>query len=390
MGIVYDTTDVTDTSVLKKSKLNKNFNSNNYWIESYQHKVDRDWRFATNVVDVDEQIVKFNAKQYVVATPEYQNIEVRITSAYDEKGIKLSDDYKNIIFKDVHHPLRLGTKYFFDQRQFGPNVSDDTKSVWLNINFDTVHIGSNALIRRCSGELGFLINGKSTEWYEPAIIDYDPKYTINYFAKVLNTVKSECYATLQFNEYTKDIQVNDRFILGALDFDNISNNSVYKVKEVFRFGGLETSNPNDVPLLILALDRDVVNPEDDLIQCDEDGNYHFIANYYSLHKDSPVQPIKDQFYIKLEPQVDTINEGETVEFTAALYNDGEQLEDELSIIINLPGCSIPESYFAYQRLDNNHFNIQCIKRYYKSTLEIIITAREDIMMTYNIQLDERL
>ena len=87
---------------------------------------------------------------------------------------------------------------------------------------------------------------------------------------------------------TKDIQVNDRFILGALDFDNISNNSVYKAKEVFRFGGLETSNPNDVPLLILALDRDVVNPEDDLIQCDEDGNYHFIANYYSLHKDSPV------------------------------------------------------------------------------------------------------
>lgn len=35
MGIVYDTTDVTDTSVFKKSKLNKNFNSNNYWIESY-------------------------------------------------------------------------------------------------------------------------------------------------------------------------------------------------------------------------------------------------------------------------------------------------------------------------------------------------------------------
>lgn len=85
-----------------------------------------------------------------------------------------------------------------------------------------------------------LINNYTTEWYEPAVLDYNPQYTISYFNDVINTPKSETYVYVQFNEYTKNIKMSDRFILGALDFDDISNNSVYKVKEVFKVGAKYT------------------------------------------------------------------------------------------------------------------------------------------------------
>lgn len=52
MGKIQNTTNNVDTSILFKSKLNKNFDKENYWIESYQNKVNRAWAFATDVVDM--------------------------------------------------------------------------------------------------------------------------------------------------------------------------------------------------------------------------------------------------------------------------------------------------------------------------------------------------
>jgi hypothetical protein len=118
MGKVYNTTDYIDTQMLRKSKLTKNFLSDNYWIESYQNKVNAAWHFTTDVVDIEEQIERYNSNGYRKARPLYNEIEVRITSAYNEEGVKLNDDYKNIIFKDVDHEQKLGRKYFFDESDF--------------------------------------------------------------------------------------------------------------------------------------------------------------------------------------------------------------------------------------------------------------------------------
>ncbi len=97
--------------MLFKSKLTKNFQDDNYWIESFQNKIDAAWNFATDVVDIQEEIDRYNQQGYRIGQPKYKNIEVRITSAYDETGNKLSNDYKNIVFKDVQHKQLLGRKY---------------------------------------------------------------------------------------------------------------------------------------------------------------------------------------------------------------------------------------------------------------------------------------
>ena len=283
LGKIKDTTNYVNTTMLFKSKLTKNFSDDNYWIEGLQNKVNKEWDFATDVVDIQEEIDTYNSKGYRLAKPSYQNIEVRITSAYDETGNKLSNDYKNIIFKDVQHKQLLGRKYLFNVDDF---TSDNlqTKCTWMDFNFDTIKLGSNSMIRRCNCQLGMLVNNNTTEWYEPAVLDYNPRYTISYFNDVVNTPKSETYVYIQFNEYTKNIKINDRFIVGALDFDNKSNNSVYKVKEVFRVGAKHTTNPNSIPMIVLALERDIINVEQDLISQDEDGTMHYIADYF-LKKD---------------------------------------------------------------------------------------------------------
>lgn len=402
MGKIKDTTNYVNTTMLFKSKLTKNFSGDNYWIEGLQNKVDKAWTFATDVVDIQEEIDTYNHKGYRVAKPSYKNIEVRITSAYDETGNKLSNDYKNIIFKDIQHNQLLGRKYLFNVDDFTSDNLQE-KCTWLDFNFDTVKINSNSIIRRCNCQLGMLIKNNTTEWYEPAVLDYNPQYTISYFNDVINTPKSETYVYVQFNEYTKDIKMSDRFILGALDFDNKSNNAVYKVKEVFRVGQKYTSDPNSIPMIVLALERDIVNLEQDLISQDEDGTMHYIADYYlKKDKDNNKDDNTDNdnesnninYYLKLSPNQTTIYEGDSVTYECYVHdNNDNKVSCPIYFNTSLEGTSSPESYVKCD-INNNSITITNIRRYFKNDLVLTCKVESDVYniepLSFSIQLGEKL
>ena len=394
MSKIIDTTDFVDTSMMYKSKLSKNFFGDNYWIESMQNKIDADWRFASNVVDMKEQDIEKNEQGYVIGKPKYHDIEVRINAVYDEKGLKLSDDYKNLIFQKVEHPMRLGTKYYFDVHDFS-DAPKESECTWLTVNFDTTQMTANSIVRRCSINLGFLINGNTTEWYEPAILDYDPKYTINRANNVLNIVKSETYATVQYNEYTKNIKVNDRFIFGSLDFDNIANNSVFKVKEVFRFGALNTDDPNSIPMLTLALDRDLINPDTDLVKRDPDGTLHYIADYYieKQNKDNNKDDYDLNYYLKITPDEPVIYEGQSQTYDCTLYDHyNSPVSTPVTYTLTLPGTTSPSAYFEYS-VEDNHLTVKNLKRFYKNNLQIVCTVDSEYDVDpfeYQITLGEKI
>ena len=387
--------------MLFKSKLTKNFQDDNYWIEGFQNKVDKAWSFATDVVDIQEEIDTYNAQGYRKGIPEYKNIEVRMTSAYDETGNKLSNDYKNIIFKDVQHQQLLGRKYFFNVEDF--KLDDEGKKcTWLDFNFDTIKMGANSIIRRCNCQLGMLINQNTTEWYEPAVLDYNPKYTISYFSDVINTPKSETYVYVQFNEYTKNIKMSDRFILGALDFEDKSNNAVYKVKEVFRVGSKYTSDPNSIPMIILALERDIINVEQDLISIDPDGTKHYIADYYlkkdkDNNKDDNTDTDNDDnlnYYLKLSPNQSLIYEGHSVTYECYLYDSNDiKINQVVNFETILSGTSAPESYYKCD-VEDNSITITNLRRYFKDDLILtcnIISDTYDVEpLSFSIQLGEKL
>lgn len=402
MGKIKDTTNYVNTTMLFKSKLTKNFSNDNYWIEGLQNKVDKAWTFATDVVNIQEEVDTYNNKGYRIAKPVYKDIEVRITSAYDETGNKLSNDYKNIIFKDVQHKQLLGRKYLFNVDDFTSDNLQE-KCTWLDFNFDTIKINSNSIIRRCNCQLGMLVQNNTVEWYEPAVLDYNPQYTISYFNDVINTPKSETYVYVQFNEYTKNIKMSDRFILGALDFEDKSNNAVYKVKEVFRVGQKYTSDPNSIPMIVLALERDIVNLEQDLIRQDEDGTMHYIADYFlKQDKDNNKDDNTDNdnvdnnvyYYLKLSPNQTIIYEGDTVTYTCYVYNnDDVQIDCPIQFDVSLQGTTIPGSYFS-SVINDNSITITNLRRYFKNDLILTCSAMSDGYdvepLSFSIQLGEKL
>lgn len=401
LGKIKDTTNHINTTMLFKSKLTKNFQDDNYWIESFQNKVDAAWNFATDVVDIQEEVDRYNQQGYRIGQPKYKNIEVRITSAHDETGNKLSNDYKNIIFKDVQHKQLLGRKYLFDLEDF-TTAQDQTKCTWLDFNFDTIKLGPNSIIRRCNCQLGMLINGNTAEWYEPAVLDYNPQYTISYFNDVINTPKSETYVYVQFNEYTKNIKMSDRFILGALDFEDMSNNAVYKVKEVFKVGAKYTSDPNSIPMIVLALERDIINIDQDLVSIDEDGTKHYIADYYlkkdkNDNKDNNTDVDNDDslsYYLKLSPNQSLIYEGDSVTYECYIYDNNDNIVNHaIHFDTVLNGTTIPKSYYQCD-VEDNKITITNLKRYFKDDLILTCSVESDTYgvnpLSFSIQLGEKL
>lgn len=391
---MFDTTNYTDTSKYLKSQLKKNFVSDNHWLETYQDKINYAWDFASNVVDIEESI-EIKNNDMIQADVSYQSIEARISSVYNEKGLKLSDDFKQVVFKDITHPLRLSQKYRFNIKDF-QQTDIKTKSVWLNINYDETNKGASAILRRCNSTLGFLIKNNTLEWYEPAIVENEFSYTNLDFNTAIKIPQDEIYVTVQYNEYTKKIAVSDRFIIGALDFDNLSNNIAYKVKAVHRLGTNSTYQTNDIAFVKLVLNRDSINLEDDYICQDNNGTIHYIANYYTMYKqDGTIVNDDKQYSLQISPQTSIIYEGETVVFECNLYNQGVKIEDTLQYTFELPNTVNDNLYYKIDKIDNNHFAITNLHKYYKSDLIITVSPSDMYIdniqpLTFNVQLGEAL
>ena len=97
MGKVVNTTNIVDTTYLL-SQTPKNLVPDNYWLRELQEKVDADWRFRPNRVDVEEETAP--------GEEQYTPLEVVIQSVRDDKGTKVSDDWRRVVFKDIFRKIK--------------------------------------------------------------------------------------------------------------------------------------------------------------------------------------------------------------------------------------------------------------------------------------------
>jgi hypothetical protein len=277
---VFNSTDVIDNSIFLKAKLSPNMVGDNYYIENLQDKRDSDWEYRYNRVEIEEELNK--QTEYTIDSPLYTPIDVVITNVKSEKGEDLGTDWATIAFRDLKHPNKIGSRY-----RFALNFPDMTKmseeekyydtSVWLCVNKTPVRAGNSCLIRRCNTNLIILgyknrdRRKKSTMeiHYEPVVLVNDQmKYMQIYYNQTAPVPQSEWYAILQLNYFTDAIKINDRFILGTIDDEVQENNSVYKVKAVIKSNTSTTFSKGakqemeNTPLLILAMDKDAVAPQD--------------------------------------------------------------------------------------------------------------------------------
>ena len=387
MGKVFDSTD--KFSVFEtKSRTYKNMSKDNYYLKNLQEKINDEWKYRPNIVDIEEE------KEF--GSESYNPIEVKIQNVYDEKLKKtLSDDWKKINFKDIHYPIELGQRYRFSLNFNDRDESIINKSIWITLNVNKTNPTFGGVLRRCDSFMT-IVSNKNNIHYEPIALETDFKYSSIYYDMSISIAQGEVYATMQYNQFTKFLKVNDRFIIGPVDTIDRHNNTVYKIKALRRYQNSSTFDSNSVPLLFLALERDDVGPDDNLEKriAKSNGSYReedYIQEDIELTDNNtiviPSDP-KDEIdntildnYVKDEFKIDVITEGDTSiderillnenrKYYCYLYKNNEKLEYPIKVETDLLSTDKDIYYYDFIQDTDNSFSILNKKMYLKDELKI--------------------
>lgn len=206
-------------------------------LQSYQKLIDQHFTHATDVFTLQEEVV--------FASRVFSDVTIRLNGVVGENGVKLSDDFRKIIFQDMSHARGLGYKFLFDN------------STWLTINYDLYgKPTASTIIRKCRNVLKFIDRESGALLEEPCVIEnYSTKNPKPFFSKSIVIPEGYIIADVQGNAITQKIKINQRFIFNGL---------AYKVYNVMN----ELQNPTqgNSPLLYIVLGVDTVNQKlDDLV-----------------------------------------------------------------------------------------------------------------------------
>jgi len=245
------------------SQTPENYNRDNYFLRELQEKVNADWPYRPNRVDIEFE----NAwgKQT------YSPIEVVIQSVRSEKGTEISDDYKKIVFRDIlERRFVIGSRFrfgdFFGQRGVEDvNVTD--RNIWMGINMNTTNMTSAMVVERCNGVLGSIYTdpetGLSTRHYEPVIFPQTLNASSLLYRNSITQEDADVVAIVQTNEFTRQYFVNQRFILGY----GAERKQVYRIKSIHDFYSSITSIDSSVEksqgLTRIYLEITETDPRDD-------------------------------------------------------------------------------------------------------------------------------
>ena len=384
MGKVFDSTD--KFSVFEtKARVYKNMSVDNCYLKALQDKVNNEWKYRANIVDIEEE------KEF--GSNIYEPIEVKIQNVYDEKLKKtLSDDWKKINFKDISYYIPLGRRYRFSLNFNNSEESLMDKSIWITLNTNKTSPTAGGVLRRCDSFLT-IISDKGNIHYEPVCLDTDFKYSSIYYDLAISIAQGEIYATMQYNKYTKFLKVNDRFIIGPTDTEDRHNNTIYKIKAIRRYQGVNTFDLNSIPLVFLALDRDDVGAEDDIENriVKTNGTYReedFIQKDIDLieentqeipdqNNESSEELIIDKNNLKIEifsEDGTNINDrillGDTKKYYCYLFNGEQKSDYSINVETDLLSTENDIYYYDFLKIDGNSFSIFNKKMYLKDELKI--------------------
>jgi len=379
MGKIIDTTNL-DSAILLKANLPQNLDKDNYYLEMLQHKVNYEWDYRYNRFDIEEENAFGSGK--------YHDVQVIIDNVYDDKLRKvMSDDWKKLIFKDIQHYLTPGQRFRFGLDEFGGSVEDINKSVWIVANLNKLSPTAGCVVRRCDSTLNMKSNDGKELHYEPCCLEDDFKAINTWFDIAINTPQAQICAIAQYNQYTKKIKINDRFILGETDLQDLENNLLYRVVAINKCKTKSTLNPRDVSFVVLGLIKDSVSAEDDLV--------NRIANQspqYNRDEDEYDEiQTEDKYEIKIrqtngEAVPETLFLDETVELQAICYKNKVEYSIPISIKVDLLGTDKDSYYYDFENKGDGIFEITNKKMYVKNKLEIECSVSDLVTEKIYIQL----
>jgi len=399
---VVDTTNVIDNSIFLKAKLKHNMVGDNYYIENLQDKRDAEWEYRYNVVDIEEELNKQSA--YTKDPPVYTPIEAVITNVKSEKGEALGTDWASLSFKDLGHYCAVGSRYRFsldfpDMTAMSEEDKKGNTSIWLALNKAPIHGGNSCVVRRCNGFVSMLgyknrdpnDTSSAEVHYEPVIIQNENlRYMQVYYNQTLSVPQSEWYVIAQLNYFTNSIRINDRFIFGVVDTDVRDNNLVYRVKAIVKsnsnvtFASGETNEIQNVPLIILAIDRDAVSASDDFIKrIPNNAPIYLIPEFEGDNnmgdEEGDNSQVNTEGYVLKETSIwdSELSVGESQEYTFEIMN-GQTLDNQLEVEYEVNLTNKKESEWSkYFRIgysgDNRGFTVTSLRSWAGGPLVVKIS-----------------
>ena len=258
-------TDISHGASLRDllSQTPKNYDERNYFLKELQEKIDAEWRYRPNRVDVEFE------RDWGENT--WEPIEVVIQTVKSEKGKAISNDSKNLVFRDIKEDrFGLGSKFRFHPR-YDLNIKDSLKNTWLVTNFNNASMTASVIVERCNNTLGSIWKdeqGVSHYHYEPAILSSDLTSTNFSYGEVTVSPGSKMIVSVQYNKYTRNYKPNQRFIIGARyesdeEKGKYIGGQVYRITAINNFYGDSTNDPESVGLIKLYMEVTEASPYDD-------------------------------------------------------------------------------------------------------------------------------
>ena len=273
----YDT--ITHTPLDYYTQTPGNYDIDNYYLRELQDKVDAEWALRPNRVITEYEVEK--------ASNTWAPIEVVSQSVKNEKGKDISEDYLNLVFRDIQESrFEVGHKFRFS-RSHDINARVQDKNVWLVMNRNMASMTSSVTIQRCNGSLcsrWIDEQGVAHNHYEPVILAGDLNSVNFFYNQVADSPQAHLVVIAQYNKYTAQYQMNQRFILGArhLNADGRSVSQVYRIKTMDDFYSKTTYDSDNIGIMKIYMEITEISPYDNF---DTRVAYQENSNVY-LHTDT--------------------------------------------------------------------------------------------------------
>lgn len=392
MGKIFDSTNLKNPRYLY-SQTPPDFKNDNYYLNTLQMKIDADWPYRPNRKWVEEESNP--------GTEEYTPLEVVIQTVKNDKGEAVSDDWYRLVFKDCQKKERIGKRYRFAY-EANVDVPDIRKNIWIALNQTYLTPTAAQTICRCNGTVGSIYidkDGKKHRHYEPVIQPDKLSSAGVHESEVAVDIKGSKVLIAQFNKYTQQYYVNQRFFIDTNAYLRDSQ-PVYKITNIVRSNTLTTYDPTDVGVVRIYYEVDQIGANDDV---ENRIAYNGIDNdNVSPEANTPVDKPDDNKDVGYEYSLAIVKPenipdvlSDEFMFEPRLLKNGEVIDSDVVVECSLTGASYASSapLNKYVELVDNGdgtFSLKKIKKDITMSVNTVcsVTAPDD--NKYRIEFSMRL
>lgn len=392
MGKILDSTNIKDSRYLF-SQTPPDFQTDNYYLNSIQMKIDADWPYRPNRKWVEEENVP--------GTEVYKPLEVVIQTVKNDKGEAVSDDWYRLVFRDCQKKERIGKRYRFAY-DANNNIPDIKKNIWMALNQTYLTPTAAQTVCRCNGTIGSIYideNGAKIRHYEPVIQPDKLNSSGVHENEIAVDIKGSKMLIAQFNKYTQQYYVNQRFFIDTNAYSR-EHQPVYKITNIVRSNTLTTYDPTDVGIVKIYYEVDQIGAKDDVEnriayngESEEDISPE--SNIPSKDVNSKQMSSEDEYKLFISEPSSIPNKLTSLTFRPELTLNGEAINADITVVCSLTGASYAsrapiDKYI--EKIDNQDGTITLnkIKTDITMSVMVVCTATAPNSELYQISFEMRL